>query len=83
MFNSSATPRTVAFQAPLSMDFPVKNTVVGCHFLLHDTDITSELHVLLLCDYFNNLNKVCEIFEKKRKEMVPHCGFDLHFSDNK
>ena len=30
----SATPWTVAYQAPLSMNFPGKNTGVGCHFLL-------------------------------------------------
>ena len=29
------TPWTVAHQAPLSVDFPGKNTGVGCHFLLH------------------------------------------------
>ena len=29
-----ATPWTVAHQAPLSMDFPGKNTGVDCHFLL-------------------------------------------------
>ena len=29
-----ATPRTVAHQAPLSMDFPGKNTRMCCHFLL-------------------------------------------------
>ena len=28
------TPWTVAYQAPLSWDFPDKNTGVGCHFLL-------------------------------------------------
>ena len=28
------TPWTVAHQAPLSMDFPGKNTGAGCHFLL-------------------------------------------------
>ena len=28
------TPWTVAYQAPPSMDFPGKNTGVGCHFLL-------------------------------------------------
>ena len=28
------TPWTAAHQAPLSMDFPGKNTGVGCHFLL-------------------------------------------------
>ena len=30
----SLTPRTVAHQAPLSMDFPGKNTEVGNHSLL-------------------------------------------------
>ena len=30
----SATPWTVAHQAPLSKGFPGKNTGVGCHFLL-------------------------------------------------
>ena len=34
MSNSFATPWTVAHQAPLSMDFPGKNTGVGCYFLL-------------------------------------------------
>ena len=32
--SDSVTPSTVAHQAPLSMDFPGKNTGVGCHFLL-------------------------------------------------
>ena len=31
--DSFAAPWTVAGQAPLSMDFPGKNTGVGCHFL--------------------------------------------------
>ena len=30
-----ATPWTVAYQAPLSWDFPGKSTGVGCHCLLH------------------------------------------------
>ena len=30
-----ATPWMVACQAPCPCDFPGKNTVVGCHFLLH------------------------------------------------
>ena len=29
-----ATPWTIAYQAPLSMDFPGKSTGVGCHCLL-------------------------------------------------
>ena len=32
--NSFATPWPVACQAPLSVEFPNKNTRVGCHFLL-------------------------------------------------
>ena len=32
--SDSATPCTVAHQAPLSMDSPGKNTGVGCHALL-------------------------------------------------
>ena len=34
MSDSFATSRTVAPQALLSMEFPRKNTGVGCHFLL-------------------------------------------------
>ena len=29
-----ATPWTITYQAPLSMNFPGRNTGVGCHFLL-------------------------------------------------
>ena len=32
--SDSATPQTVAREAPLSMGFPRKNTGVGCHSLL-------------------------------------------------
>ena len=32
--SNSATPRTVACQAPLSMNSPGKNTGMACHFLL-------------------------------------------------
>ena len=32
-----ATPWTVAYQAPPSMEFPDKSTGVGCHFLLQTT----------------------------------------------
>ena len=34
MSDSFGVPWTVAHQAPLSVDFPGKNTRVGCHFLL-------------------------------------------------
>ena len=44
-----ATPWTVACQAPLSTDFPGKNTVEGCHFLLQRMFPSqgSNLHFLL------------------------------------
>ena len=31
--SDSATPWTAAHQTPISMEFPGKNTRVGCHFL--------------------------------------------------
>ena len=37
------TPWTVARQAPLSMDFPGKNTGVGCHFLLQGSSQPGDL----------------------------------------
>ena len=39
--DSFATPWPVAHQSPLSMDFPGKNTRVGCHFLLQAIEPTS------------------------------------------
>ena len=38
------TPRTVVYQAPLSMDFPGKNTGVGCRFLLQEIFPTQGLN---------------------------------------
>ena len=43
------TPWTAAHQAPLSMDFPGKNTGVGCHFLLQCMKVKSEIEVAQLC----------------------------------
>ena len=42
-------PWTVACQAPLSMDFPGKNTGVGCHFLLQGVFPTQGSNPHLLC----------------------------------
>ena len=42
------TPWTVALQAPLSWDFPGKNTGVGCHFLLKGIFPTQGLNLGLL-----------------------------------
>ena len=45
-----ATPQTVALQAPLSVEFPSKNTRVACHFLPQGIFPTqgSNLHFLCL-----------------------------------
>ena len=44
----SATPWTVAHQAPLSMGFPGKNTGVHCHFLLQGIFLTHGFNPNLL-----------------------------------
>ena len=41
--SASATPWTVACQAPLFMGFAGKNTRLGCHFLLQGTGKPSVL----------------------------------------
>ena len=46
--NSFETPWTVARQAPLSMEFPSKNTGVGCHFLLQGIFLTQGSKLPLL-----------------------------------
>ena len=43
-----ATPWAAARQSPLSMDFPGKNTRVGCHFLLQGIFPTQRLNPPLL-----------------------------------
>ena len=42
------TPWTIARQAPLSMDFPGKNTEEGCHFLLQEIFLTQDSNLQLL-----------------------------------
>ena len=42
------TPWNVACQAPLSLDFPGKNTGMGCNFLLQGIFPTQELNLGLL-----------------------------------
>ena len=44
----SATPWTIAYQVPPPMDFPGKNTGVGCHFLLQEIFPTQGLNPGLL-----------------------------------
>ena len=46
--DSFATPWTVTCQTPLSMDFPGKNSGVGCHFLLQGIFLTKGSNLLLL-----------------------------------
>ena len=43
-----ATAWTLAFQAPLSLRFPGKNTGVDCHFLLQGIFLTQGLNPSLL-----------------------------------
>ena len=42
------TPWTAACWSPLSMDFPSKNTGVGCHFLLQEIFLTQGSNLGLL-----------------------------------
>ena len=49
------TLQTVVRQAPLSMDFPGKNTGVGCHCLLQRIFPTQRLNLPLLCWYLGSL----------------------------
>ena len=44
-----ATPQTAAHQAPLSLGFSIKNTGVGCHFLLQCMKVKSQSEVAQLC----------------------------------
>ena len=51
------TPWTVAHKAPLSWDFPGKNTEVSCHFLLQGIFPSLGLNLCLLywqVDFFTN-----------------------------
>ena len=47
--SDSLQPHGQAHQVPLSMDFPAKNTGVGCHFLLQGNFLTQGLNLSLLC----------------------------------
>ena len=47
-FRLFATPRTVARQASLPMDFPGKNAGVCCHFLLQGIFLAQESNLSLL-----------------------------------
>ena len=49
-----ATPWMAAHQAPHPWDSPVKNTGVGCHFLLHRMRVKSESEASQLCLTLND-----------------------------
>ena len=88
----SETPWTAAFRASPSMGFTGKNTWVRCHCLLRPSSIglyqftfppTVQAHFLFSTP--SPAFTVCRLFDgshSDRCEMVPPCGFDLHFSDN-
>ena len=46
--SDSVTPWTAAHQIPISMEFPGKNTRVGCHFLLQGIFLTQGSNPCLL-----------------------------------
>ena len=48
-------PWTAAYQAPPSMDFPGRSTVVGCHCLLQISSIINVYSSLLLFYSYNTL----------------------------
>ena len=43
------TPWSIAHQALVSMDFPGKNTGVGCHSLLNGRDLQPRDQALITC----------------------------------
>ena len=60
-----ATPWTVAHQVPLSMEFPGKNTGVGCHFLLQG--------IFPTWDVFNLLGKLLVMADGKMAVILQTC----------
>jgi len=46
--SDSATPQTIAHQAPLSIDSPGKDTEMGCHVLLQEILPTQGSNLCLL-----------------------------------
>ena len=77
------TPQTVAHEAPLSVDFPGKNTRLGCHFLTQGIFPTQGLKPLLhgQVGFFSTeaLGKprggsCCSSYSQK--ELAVHFGFD-------
>ena len=57
MSDSFVTQWTVAHQAPLSWDFPGKNTGVGCPFLLQGIFLTQGLNLRLLHWQVNSVTR--------------------------
>ena len=70
----SATPWTVARQAPLSLGFSSKSTGVGCHFLLHRIFLTqgsnSHLSPLISCNVRHILYHCATFMHPSQKESI-------------
>ena len=64
-----ATPWTVAYQAPLSMDFPGKSTGVGCHYLLWCIASRAQIVTIDLQSFFN---RECHRKASKKKHAQKH-----------
>ena len=74
-----ATPWTVAHQVPLSMEFPGKNTGVGCYFLLQCILPTQGLNLLLLHGQVGSLPLshqvvVVVVYSLSRVGLLQPCG---------
>ena len=65
-----ATPWTVAYQAPLSMDFPGKSTGVGCHCLLRCIASRTQIVTIDLQSFFNRLSQ--KSFQKETCTKTSH-----------
>ena len=79
-----ATPWTVARRAPLSMDFPGKNTGVDCHFLLQGIFPTQGSN-LLWSPCLAGISFTTEATEKRSHQIKPglflfHVSFSLSVS---
>ena len=78
-----ATPWTIACQAPLSMDFPVKNSGASCQFLLQGIFKTQGSNPCLLCllhwqaDSLPQHHLGSQTSSQVDTKLVPHRRFGL------
>ena len=71
------TPWIVACQAPLSWDFPGKNTGVGCHFLLQGIFPTQRWNLCLSCSLSLTVGEIQSWVN------THNCEMDMHWSTSK